>query len=292
MPTYRNTKYIIRAYGDHDLRGQSADFREGPTTYVGQTLNDRVYGFEVLLPSGADEDDRIDFEHLLRHPERVSLVAYQDGGFGGQTFDLGVYDGGGWPGVAGWHNRAGRMIAPEVGQAAVVAGLSSFRASIRPMPEAEFLAVTAQRKKEADAVAAQQQQTAREEAARAAAAAPMPALELTVYQGGSAIWAAKDGLESSDFDGPHPGIEVAGMDWKQVSPDKTPQQLGLPRALLAWDGGRIVPARQEYSSIRSAARKGSRGAQQALYDLGVGPPPAPPVPPNPLAGLFGALGGF
>lgn len=83
------------------------------------------------------------------------------------------------------------------------------------------------------------------------------------------IIVAKTEVESKGED-LHPGVALAGRGaWeKYVAGGKQPKDFGLPRRLLAMqEDGKVLPATEEYESIRAAAQQGDSGAQQALQYL-------------------------
>ncbi len=101
-----------------------------------------------------------------------------------------------------------------------------------------------------------------------------PAWELTIYAEGRRVFTAKSAQESADLSGPHPGTCVAGDgQWEKAAGTQTPEALGLPKRLLAWQpDGRITPATEEYRSLQQAAQgqgPAAHLAQQALSSIGV-----------------------
>lgn len=102
-----------------------------------------------------------------------------------------------------------------------------------------------------------------------------PAYELSVIQGGTKIFVAKNTDESadpSDEFNPHPGRGIAGAGaWEREIGDKAPSSYGLPRPLVAFNeaDGTVGPAKEEFESVRDAARMGDEGARAALDYLGV-----------------------
>lgn len=94
--------------------------------------------------------------------------------------------------------------------------------------------------------------------------------ELTILPDGRII-AAISAEESAAEDGPHPGLELAGMGaWEEVT-DAVPQSVGLPYPVLAYQpDGTCRPAVQEFQSMLAAAELGDPTAQQVIAYLSCG----------------------
>jgi hypothetical protein len=106
----------------------------------------------------------------------------------------------------------------------------------------------------------------------------LPSWEITIFEDGNSAFTAKTAAESSAASDaatgaatPHPGVQVAGLDFMAYSNGQSPAQLGLPRALLAQQpDGSITPATEEYSSLRAAAQQGDGYSNAVLNTLGLG----------------------
>lgn len=135
------------------------------------------------------------------------------------------------------------------------------------------------------------QKVAAVQAARAAVEA-LQAVELTVYNNGTAIWCAKTPEDSSDSMGPHPGVSILdGGVWAQASGGKAPADYNMPLPFVTRDQGSVTTrvAQIEWQTISAAAQSGSSWkAAAALHYFGLGPDPGPPVAHhNPVLDFFG-----
>lgn len=110
----------------------------------------------------------------------------------------------------------------------------------------------------------------------------VPSVEFSLLDNGNGTydyWVAKTSTDSQSAEGPHPGVTLVGLDFMTYSGGQTYQQLGLPKAFLAWQAdGTIKPASEEWSSSQQGAMSGNRSlaykSQSARAFFGLGPQPS------------------
>lgn len=123
------------------------------------------------------------------------------------------------------------------------------------------------------------------------------AVELTVLKGGKSAFTANSPAESSGAGSPHPGTSLCdpGL-WDQYAGvGVTPESLGLPKRMLAWQpDGSIRPAVEEYNSLTQAlsSPQVAQYAYAVLRSVGVAPDGPPPAPMGQGGGLGGPNAGL